>query len=408
MKAVLNFLNKPLNTGNLPEEQNAVLNKKFQELEHKLKTIIDFLKQKNIRVRGEKINLYTLPWFLLLGNTDSGKSALLANAGIKYVLGKKATRSNVLPHSEYGDWWVTANSVLVDLPGSYINHQDKITSLANKLWQHFLSSVKTLRGAKAINGVIVTLSIAELMDKEQRQMNIENITHAITMLKNTFGEDLPVYVVITKCDLLPGFIDFFNHYGSNELAQTCGLNLDIQENENIIEVFTKNFDTLIKKLNQQLISRLHQERDPYAKLYIKDFPLHLERLKEVMKESIKSLTYDILPHSFKGIFLTSATQPRIEETVIDRQMIVNPELPSLTIMQAPPSISQPYFIKQFLLQTLNINEAPITQNILWVSHIAWAAILSILIICVMWCWQNILPTFTQVHHISTVSTNDRG
>jgi len=74
---------------------------------------------------------------------------------------------------------------------------------------------------------------------------------------------------------------------------------------------------LIKRINKQLIWRLHQERNPLARPYIKDFPLHIERLKEAVITLLKTLALpDLL---ISGVYLTSATQSKTEDSVATLQ-----------------------------------------------------------------------------------------
>lgn len=371
MNEILNYLFPPSNTA------NPVLAQKLKGVENRLKGANRFLKS---------VNLNALPWYLLIGSTGAGKTTLLANSGIKYILDKKIKPEDqrVMPHSGHCDWWITPNAVIIDVPGNYITYKPKMVSLPNKLWRQFLSLTQKARGRHALNGAVIAISLSELMEKEHRERLIQNLAHRIDELRDKFGADLPFYFTITKCDLLPGFLEFFSDYGSNELAQAWGVPFHhIKEGDSLPDVFNYWFNGLIKRVNQQLISSLHKERNAYTKVHIKDFPLQLERLKEGFDALLKGLMRE-KTHSFcmKGVYLTSGHQSSVTSYSSSHQQIVltGESQKALAILEAPAMPSQAYFIKQFILQVL-VPELRLKRwTLKWqASHLAYAFMGSLII-----------------------------
>lgn len=322
--------------------------KKIHALQGRFKGAIRFLKKTFIHIQDTQINLYQLPWYFLIGPTGSGKTSLLMQSDVHFVLAKQ-NQSTV--SSDFCDWWATRSAVFVDIPGNYLgmssSKKNGRASLHRMLWQCLLNLTIQYRKKRGLNGVIVALNLPELFKHplDQSQM-IDNIKRTIGELQNKFSKALPFYFILTKCDFIPGFTEFFNDSSQEELAQIWGFPLpNVNPREKIKNRLANRFNGLIKRINQQLIWRLNQEKDPRAKCYIKDFPLQIERLKEMVIQFVKTL--DIADLSLKGVYLTSSLQqPQ------DHGSALSPMMSHMPFLPAPKNISQPYFIKQFILQGL--------------------------------------------------------
>ena len=352
MKSLMTYLNHIKQYFIVPEvkEQNPVLKKNLSRIENRIKGIIQFLKKTHVSMKDQSVKLNDLPWFLLIGPVGSGKTTFLAHSGMKYILNKKIKpeQLNRMPSSENCDWWVTHHTVLIDVPGNYIENKKK---LIRQMWRHFLSQVYHQRGNQGICGIVLTLSLPDLMDKNRREIDAVQIRSALSDLNNYFG-DLPIYCSITKCDTIPGFQEFFSEYGRDELTQVFGVSIPPSSDLSLSDVVNKRFHALIKRLNEQLISRLHQEQNPYAKIHIKDFPLQIEHVKEAFLEFLKLWSKERDP-KLRGIYLNSAIQNTEEKQAGPPQIVLASTYENaLSILKAPIMPGQPYFIKQFLLQAL--------------------------------------------------------
>lgn len=346
--------------------------KKIETLEGRFQGAMRFLSKTFHNKHGKNIKLSGLPWFLLVGASGSGKTTLLANSNINFILKKRIKPEDVqtLSATEHCDWWVTHDNVLLDVPGSY-----SPTAKTSYLWKNFLTLLKKLRGRHAISGVLVTLSLSDLTNRDKQENLVLELKTRIIELRENFGKNLPFYFTITKCDLLPGFIDFFEDSGSDELGQAWGITLpSLNENQKLDSVFTDRFNVLIKRLNKQLIWRLHQERSPYTKLHIKDFPLQVERLKETLIHLLSKLTAED-QFNLQGLYLTSAIQHAANtSTTSALQLTTNQFEQALELMHKPVMPSRSYFIRQFLLHGLaHVSPSPQAKMIVKQHGIAIAS-----------------------------------
>lgn len=367
-------------------KDNATL-KRLSALQNRFKGALQFLRKTTISRHGRSIHLYQLPWYLLIGPPNAGKTSLLANSKVHFILHRQFQPNQLqqLPTSDNCDWWVTRDVSIVDVPGSYlmpapINPASAAVPSNPALWRYFLKLVKKKRGKAGINGVIIAMPLPEMMrhsDPKKYQAHLKSIFTRLSELQKQFPGPIPCYLTITKCDMLTGFGEFFAETTQDEIGQAWGVALNSPKpGEKLTDVFVDRFNTLIKKINQQLIWRLHQERNPMARPFIKDFPLQIERLKEFSLDFVKKLASHRFNLKLQGVYLTSALQPASEmdnNSVIDSNESTSREL---QLFKAPVSASRAFFIKQFLSHGLAANledHSQPTSYHPWRRRMAYAA-----------------------------------
>src|SRR3990167_6911001 len=189
---------------------------------------------------------------------------------------------------------------------------------------------------------------------------MKNLMQRLHELQKNFPRPLPVSLVITKCDLLPGFEAFFSESSQNEIMQIWGISLTpTDEKVALTDLFAGRFNGLIKKLNQQLLWRMHQERNPLQRPLIKDFPLQVERLKEFTLSFIKTFQAHRPPFlSLTGVYLTSALQP-VADTA--KTVLAQSSQPNKQLLKEPITPSRAYFIRQLISEGL-LNEFSLSPH----------------------------------------------
>jgi type VI secretion system protein ImpL len=328
---------------------NTEEDKRVQTLTEKFQGFIGFLNKTFINKEGHDVSLNQLPWYLFIGGESAGKTTLLANANVNFVLAKKFKSENLknIAPSSTSDWWVTRDMVLVDVPSSYFQPKPNRAASSHDVW-HTLLNLIAGRGKRPLAGVVLAVSLAELLSlqKPNRETPFK-LKQQIHELRVQFGTHLPFYLIVTKCDALPGFTEFFSDSGIDELSQAWGVTMPaLKENEALPNVFTQRFNALIKRLNKQLISRLHQERNSLMRPHIKDFPLHIERLKECIHNALIDIVSVEKHFHLQGVYLTSAVQQHADEHLV-HLYAASKAMPAIHALNMP---SRPYFVRQLLLQ----------------------------------------------------------
>lgn len=383
---LLKFLLHDLDTPAAIFAKDSQTRRYLENLQHRFRGAINFM-QKTTVTRQEKVmKLNQLPWYLLIGPMNAGKTTFLANADINYILQKQFSTQQPIhvEPSEHCDWWITRDLTFIDVPGKYLgmvsgHHNDCKPSTYLEAWKFFLRLIKKQRGKNGLDGIVLTLPLPEFMkqsDTKLYPMIVNALLQRLQEFKAEFPQKTPCYLVISKCDLLSGFSEFFGETDIDEINQAWGFSLPtIKNSEKISELFTHRFNTLIKKLNEQLLWRLHQERNPLSRPYIKDFPLQVERLKEMTNELIKQLMTAAPNLSLHGVYLTSAHQPQIEpeNTIIEES--INSKERGLKLFKEPVATSRAYFIKQLITNALVPSQQfskPAIRKVNWNRRLAYA------------------------------------
>lgn len=320
----------------------------LEELKQRFQSALTFLKKTSITYQNQDLALINLPWYLVIGPAEAGKTSLLANAPLSFVLQKQFAKHEIekLAPSTHIDFWATRQAIFIDVPSHYfktVNQQENQICL----WNYLIKLIKQYRGALGLQGIIITLPLAHL-EKEKSHKNLyqawqQTLTH-LESLQQYFATPLPCQLILTQCDHIPGFKAFFADSTLEDIHQIWGTDLP-QTMEQMVPLFNDKFNQIIKRINQQLLARLHHERNPLLRPFIKDFPFQLEKLRNLLIPLLKTWIQRNSKFSLQGIYFTSAIQPT-ELTEIQATAI-NHKTRTLQLFDQA-NISRPYFIKQLL------------------------------------------------------------
>src|SRR6185369_5525917 len=129
--------------------------------------------------------------------------------------------------TRYCEWWFSDEAVFLDTAGRYVAHETKNLKDAlagSAAWHAFLGLLKRERPLRPINGAIVTVSVTDLLlwAKAERQQFAAHVRMRLSELYAGLGTRFPVYLLVTKMDLLAGFIEFFGGLDDEQRAQVWG------------------------------------------------------------------------------------------------------------------------------------------------------------------------------------------
>ncbi len=378
--------------GEAPQEADPARQESAEELailRQRLQEAIDILKASKLGGRFNRQYLYQLPWYIFIGPPGSGKTTALLNSGLHFPLADRLGNDAVqgVGGTRNCDWWFTDDAVLLDTAGRYTT-QDSYEAVDRAAWNGFLELLKRHRRRRPINGVLVAVSIPDLL----QQTELERLAHAkairlrIKELSDCFGIRFPIYVIFTKSDLLAGFNEFFEPMNREERSQVWGMTFpfaDRTEMESGILGFQEAFRELERRIDARLLDRLEQEHDPRRRILIYGFPQQFSSVREVMdgflQEAFNANRYQETP-MVRGVYFTSGTQ---EGTPIDRLLGAMAQEFGLNRQLAPAFSGQgrSYFIKR-LFKDLIFPEAPLAgvnlrveRQRAWLQRLAYAGAL---------------------------------
>ncbi|MFT4172428.1 MAG: type VI secretion system membrane subunit TssM [Rhodocyclaceae bacterium] len=276
--------------------------------------------------------IYQTPWYLVLGAPGSGKTSALLNVGLRLPLPEQAYSAAVhlqgngeTPKghpggaTKYIDWWQTDEFLLIDSSGRYVKHDD---SSADAEWNTLTRLLRKARPGNPINGAVITLSIEDLLEPsyEMRMIHASSIRMRLINLRQTLRIQFPIYVLVTKSDLLRGFVEYFQYLSSDGRHQVLGFTLPLStrrgtsQSGNTAEHCRDEMKLLVERLEAGIQLRLHEEHDQERCDALYDLPRELDSMGKTLVEMLEQIffvsPYDdtTRTHMLRGVYFTSAAQ----------------------------------------------------------------------------------------------------
>jgi len=334
--------------------------------------------------------LYELPWFAIVGAPGSGKTTTLLHSGLRFPLADLLGVGSVkgIGGTRNCDWWFADQAVLLDTAGRYTTH-DSDPEHDKQAWEAFLALLKRARPRRPLNGVLVTVSVADLLvfSAAQRAEHAATLRRRVDELQQHLGLRLPVYLLLTKCDLLAGFMDYFADGSELERGQPWGFTFDPADSRQgtVAARFGPEFDALTQRLLDGVIDRVQAERDRARRARVYGFPLQFGALRAALAQIVEAVgapsSYGAAP-LVRGVYFTSGTQ---EGTPFDRLLgAVARELRlERSVQPANRATGRSFFVSQVLsdivfaeaeLAGANLGWERRRSAIVWTSYAALAVV----------------------------------
>ena len=327
-------------------------------LKERMQQALDVMRKASGQGRWGRQYLYQLPWYMFVGAPGSGKTTTLLHSGLRFPLADAIGPGAVggVGGTRQCDWWFTDEAVLLDTAGRYTT-QDSDAAVDQAGWYSFLGLLKKHRPRRPINGVIVALSVSDLLQQgpAARQAQAVAIRARIAELHEKLGSSFPVYVTVTKCDLLAGFMEFFDTLGRDERAKVWGLTFALgTDGAGALAAFPARFLELEQQLQARVLGRMQEERDLQRRALLYRFPQQFGGLGEVLAGFLTAVfepTRYQASAQLRGVYFTSGTQ---EGSPIDRVMGALAATFGLDRKVLPPNATsgRSYFITDLLREVI--------------------------------------------------------
>ncbi|HVV94241.1 MAG TPA: type VI secretion system membrane subunit TssM [Hyphomicrobiales bacterium] len=259
--------------------------------------------------------LYDLPWYVIIGPPGAGKTTALVNSGLKFPVHGDGQPQPVagVGGTRYCDWWFTEEAVLIDTAGRYTT-QDSDAKVDRAGWLAFLDLLKKNRPRQPINGVLVAISVEDLMTLRPDELAAHSaaIRRRLLELHERLKVDFPVYALFTKADLVAGFMEFFGHLNEADRSRVWGHTFQTADKtKNLVGQVPAEFDALIERLNEQLPDKLQDEPTPSARVALFGFPSQMAAVKPKAVAFLNEVFEPTRYHAdatLRGFYFTSGTQ----------------------------------------------------------------------------------------------------
>ncbi|MFM0363475.1 type VI secretion system membrane subunit TssM [Paraburkholderia sediminicola] len=320
-----------------------------------------FLAWLNLRRR----TLYDLPWYMFVGAPGAGKTTALVHSGLRFPLAERLGAQAIggVGGTRHCDWWFADDAVLLDTAGRFTT-QDSHEEADRGAWLGFLALLRKYRPRRPLNGVMAVVSASDLLQQSDkaRAAHAASVRERLAELNRQLGVQLPVYVVVTKSDLLAGFAEFFDDFGRDEREQVWGVTFPLAEREGTanaanpadagspLQRFPDEFRLLHRQLQERVLQRMQQETDVRRRALIYAFPQQFagieNALQRFLDDAFGESRFARAP-MLRGVYFTSGTQTG---RPLDRMMSSMAASLGLQreVLLTDSSSGRAYFVKRLL------------------------------------------------------------
>jgi len=154
-------------------------------------------------------DLYKLPWYAIVGEPGSGKTEAVRHSNVGFPPGMQDEFQGVGGTINM-NWWFTNHAVLLDTAGRLMFEEVKPGETSE--WKEFLTLLKKNRPNCPINGLLLVIPSDSLIkdSADDIQRKAGKIAQQLDVIQRVLDVRFPVFVIVTKCDKVNGFREFFD------------------------------------------------------------------------------------------------------------------------------------------------------------------------------------------------------
>jgi len=277
-----------------------------QVLRDRLKHAIAMLRTDRSAGGGGSAALSDLPWYLVVGMSAAGKTSLLTHSGLSASV---ATGSDGESGTQHCDWYFSPDAVMIDTAGRYL-HDDQSASE----FSAFLRTLRKQRGKAAINGLVLVVSLPELLaaSAEERDSLAAQLVSRVEEYAECLDANPPIYLMLSKTDQLPGFRQAFEGLDLHERQQPLGMTFSLGQihNDGLRTVLNARLNNLHRRIRQHVDAQmitLGQDADST----LLNFPQYFTELSGVLEQFLQHFASGRqggTPLLLRGLYFTSALQ----------------------------------------------------------------------------------------------------
>ncbi|HDS1768143.1 ImcF-like family protein [Pseudomonas putida] len=277
-----------------------------QVLRERLKHAIAMLRTDRSAGGGGKAALSDLPWYLVVGMSAAGKTSLLTHSGLSASI---ATVNDSESGTQHCDWYFSPDAVMIDTAGRYLRDDQSASEFSA-----FLRMLRKQRGKAAINGLVLVVSLPELLaaNSDERNALAAQLVARVEEYAECLDATPPVYLMLSKTDQLPGFSQAFDGLDLHDRQQPLGMTFGLSE------IRTNGLNAVLQTRLKKLQAHIRQHVDAQmialgaeADSTLLNFPQYFAALSGVLEQFLDHFTRGHrggAPLLLRGLYFTSALQ----------------------------------------------------------------------------------------------------
>lgn len=233
---------------------------------------------------GRGARLSQLPVVLLVGPPGSAKTTTVVQSGLEAeLLSGQVYQENAVVPTRSANLWFARQTVFVEAAGPLLNEPARWERLVRRLAP---GRLQTAGGSqRAPRAVVVCFDCEEFLKPgaaDAAAVTARTLHQRLGEMSQGLGISFPVYVLFTKMDRVPFFLDYVRNLTHEEAAQVLGVTLPMaagapegvyadQATERLSAAFTELFFALAERRMDFLAREHAPEKLPGAYEYPREF-----------------------------------------------------------------------------------------------------------------------------------------
>ncbi|WDY60627.1 type VI secretion system membrane subunit TssM [Pseudomonas sp. PSKL.D1] len=182
---------------------------------------------------GSRRVLYRLPWYLVIGAPGAGKTTLIDRSNQQFSLTRMAKVQGYAQQAPHDvNCWFGSDAVIIDPPGAFTiqgeGDEQKPTlppGTETRLWNHLVGWLVGNRSKQPLNGLVLVVDVTLLLhaSDEVRMAHAKQVRARLRELNVRTGLRLPLYIVLTKVDVLEGFGELLEGFNAQRKESLLGI-----------------------------------------------------------------------------------------------------------------------------------------------------------------------------------------
>ncbi|RMT83025.1 type VI secretion protein IcmF/TssM N-terminal domain-containing protein [Pseudomonas viridiflava] len=277
-------------------------------LRERLKHAIAMLRSSRSAGGGGASALSDLPWYLVVGMSASGKTSLLTRSGLSATIAG-AQASGMDSGTQHCDWYFSPDAVLIDTAGRYLRDDQSASEFAS-----FLKLLRKQRTKPAVNGLILVVSLPEIVSATmaEREALAARLVSRIDEYSECLGVNPPLYLMLSKTDLVPGFNQAFQGLDTAQRQQPLGMTFALSDvrSKGLRAVMEAKFAQLLESVRHHVDTQVITGGNS-ASVELLQFPNYFAELSTVISGFLDQFERSAQGHTppiVRGVYFTSALQ----------------------------------------------------------------------------------------------------
>ncbi|MDR1375794.1 MAG: hypothetical protein LBJ45_03205 [Holosporaceae bacterium] len=259
--------------------------------------VMEIIKNSSYDIRWR----YKLPCFMMVGPPSSGKSTLLESLNFEHLTADGSAIDSM--------WKLFRRGAIFELPRIDAMEDEK------NFWSFIGELFVFIRPRRPLDGIIVTLPMDMLLSN---QTNMEKLAQEIFDRIFAFQHDLnfclPIYVIVTKSDVIPGFAEFSYLLNSDSRQQifgwSCPYSLNGAFSTSWIEEIFQTLENGVRKATVHFSREKEVSEDLKMALL---FRSHLRSIKSALFQYLHTMFQNHAPEEgliLRGVYFVGRSKEK--------------------------------------------------------------------------------------------------